>query len=301
MDETIAGNTGKFGAFIGKWTAYTAFGSFLLYLFGYLTLRFQLSTYGLATNLDVFDEKYLFAGCRFLVFAVTSVPNVLIVVLLFVAIGTLPYNLLSVAVACRVNAYVAAWCARPYRLSLLGVILSVLAIQFFMRRCFAVGNILFAKHLPDEWISSVLLTSPAKLSSYFSGLVAITMLTGGILLWIWPRVTASEPKIIVGLLIFLFAVQVLLLPVNYGVLISTQQLPRVAHIAGDSQQREGASYWLVSDTKDDATYFVRDSRDNRSLLTLPKKEFKLEIAAYDDIFCILFSRNHSEVRPCSSD
>ena len=162
MDESIASNTGKFGAFIGKWTAYSAFGSFLLYLFGYLTLRFQLSTYGVATNLDVFDEKYLFAGCRFLVFAVTSVPNVLIVVLLLVAIGSLPYKLFSVAVRGRVKAYVAAWCAQPYRLPLLGVLLSVSAIQFVMRRCFAVGNVLFAKHLPDEWIISVRTHEPGK-------------------------------------------------------------------------------------------------------------------------------------------
>ena len=48
----------------GKWTTFAGFGTFLLYLFGYLTLRFQLNTYGVATDLDVFDEKYLFAGCR---------------------------------------------------------------------------------------------------------------------------------------------------------------------------------------------------------------------------------------------
>ena len=71
----------KQGSLASKWTAFTALGSFLLYLLGYLTLRFQLSTYGVSTNLDLFDEKYLFAGCRFLVYLVSSVPNVLILVL----------------------------------------------------------------------------------------------------------------------------------------------------------------------------------------------------------------------------
>jgi len=82
--------TEKLGGLAGRWTAYAAFGSFLLYLFGYLTLRFQLSTFGVATNLDIFDEKYLFAGCRFLVYLVSSVPNILIVVLILAALGYIP-------------------------------------------------------------------------------------------------------------------------------------------------------------------------------------------------------------------
>lgn len=56
VDDVVKNLTEKFGSFAGKWTAYAAFGSFLLYLIGYLTLRFQLSTYGLATDLDLFDE-----------------------------------------------------------------------------------------------------------------------------------------------------------------------------------------------------------------------------------------------------
>jgi len=35
----------KLGTFAGKWTSYAAFATFLLYLFGYLTLRFQLMAY----------------------------------------------------------------------------------------------------------------------------------------------------------------------------------------------------------------------------------------------------------------
>ncbi len=85
--------TEKLGSVAGKWTAYAAFGSFLLYLLGYLTLRFQLTTYGVATNLDLFDEKYLFAGCRFLVYLVSAVPNILIILLALAAIGYLPYKL----------------------------------------------------------------------------------------------------------------------------------------------------------------------------------------------------------------
>ena len=77
----------KLGTVAGKWTSYAGFGTFLLYLFGYLTLRFQLNTYGVATNLDVFDEKYLFAGCRFLVYLGMTLPN-LAFILALVETGT---------------------------------------------------------------------------------------------------------------------------------------------------------------------------------------------------------------------
>ena len=124
------------------------------YLPGYLTLRFQLSAYGVATNLDIFDEKYLFAGCRFLVYLVTSVPNILIIILMLAAVGYVPYKLVPVSLKDRLNRWASAWCAIPVRLPLLGVVLGVALIQFVLRKCFAFGNLLLAKQLPHEWVGS---------------------------------------------------------------------------------------------------------------------------------------------------
>ncbi len=120
-------------------------------------------------------------------------------------------------------------------LPLLGVVLAVAMVQFVLRRCFAFGNLLLRKQLPDEWLSAMLLASDGKLSLYFSGLVAGTLLTGCILLYVLRRGTATTAasRFWLGVLVFLFAVEFLLLPVNYGVLISTQQLPRVAGISGE--------------------------------------------------------------------
>src|SRR6266550_5770131 len=92
MTTSWSALTDKLGNLAGKWTAYTAFCTFVLYLLGYLTLRFQLSTYGVVTDLDAFDEKYFFAGSRFLVYLVTSVPNVLLIVMLLVVVGFVPYK-----------------------------------------------------------------------------------------------------------------------------------------------------------------------------------------------------------------
>jgi hypothetical protein len=176
----------------------------------------------------------------------------------------------------------------------------VLFIQFVLRRSFAFGNLLVRKQLPDEWISSVLLASDGKLALYFSGLVAGTLLTGGILVYVLQRGTAATvvSRLFVGLLMFLFAVEFLLLPVNYGVLISTQQLPRVAELNATDKPPQGQRYWLLWDTKDTATFFTLGSQDDRMIVVVPKKDARVRIVAYDDIFCVLFGRNGLESRPC---
>jgi hypothetical protein len=299
MGEVWNDFTEKLGSVAGKWTAYAAFGSFLLYLLGYLTLRFQLSTYGVATNLDLFDEKYLFAGCRFLVYLVSSVPNVLILVLLLAAIGYIPYKLTPARSKDGVKRWASAWCAAPLHLPLLGVVLAVAMIQFVLRKCFAFGNLLLRPQLPDEWLSSVLLASEGKLALYFSGLLAGTLLTGLILIYVLSHKTATTAasRFWLGVLIFLFAVEFLLLPVNYGVLISTQQLPRVAEISGQPVPA-GHLGWLLWDSKDAVTYFVRDEKDFRVIVTVPRKDADIPIVSYDDIFCVLFGGNGVTSRPC---
>jgi len=290
----------KLGGIAGKWSAFTALGSFFLYLLGYLTLRFQLSTYGVATNLDLLDEKYLFAGCRCLVNMVSSVPNVLILFLVLLAIAYVPYKLIPASIKDRVSHWAAEWAAKPLRLPLLGTILAVAFIQFVLRRCFPFGNVLLQKQLPDEWISSVLLSSDGWLTLYFSGLVAGTLLTGGLFWYVLRRGTATTAiaKLFLAVFGFLVAVEFLLLPVNYGVLISTQQLPRVSELSGDEKLQDGERGWVVSDTKDAFTYFILGAGDKRTLLTIPRKETKVKIIAYDDIYCVLFSAGHTNSRPC---
>jgi len=292
--------TEKLGGLAGKWTAYAALGSFLLYLLGYLTLRFQLSTYGVATNLDVFDEKYLFAGCRFVVYLVTTFPIILIILLVLAAIGYLPYKLVPMPFKDRISRWASSWSAAPLHLPLLGVVFAVALIQFVLRRCFVFGNLLLRKQLSDDWSSLLLLTSDGKLTLYFSGLVAGTLFTGAILLCVLHRGTATSgaSRIWMGTLVFLFAVEFLLLPVNYGVLISTQQLPRVAELSASQKSPEGQLAWLVWDSKDVITYFVRDAQDQRMIVTVPRKEAIVKIVAYDDIFCVLFGGNNVESRPC---
>ncbi|HEY6339780.1 MAG TPA: hypothetical protein VIW68_14915 [Candidatus Sulfotelmatobacter sp.] len=300
MPELWKDFTEKLGNLAGKWTAYAALGSFLLYLLGYLTFRFQLSTYGVATDLDLFDEKYLFAGCRFVVYLVSAVPNILILFLILAAIAYLPYKLLPMSLKQSMKHRAASWCAEPLHLPLLGVVLAVALIQFVLRKCFSLGNLLLRGQLPDGWASSVLLASDGILSVYFMGLVAGTLLTGFILFYGLQResATTAAARFWVGVLAFLLAVEFLLLPVNYGVLISTQQLPRVSELSTNEKPATGQRNWLIWDSKDALTYFVRDAQDQRMIVTVPRKDAKVRIVAYDDIFCVLFGGNHVETRPC---
>src|SRR6266550_1941243 len=157
MTTSWSALTDKLGNLAGKWTAYTAFCTFVLYLLGYLTLRFQLSTYGVVADLDAFDEKYLFAGSRFLVNLVTSVPNVLLIVMLLAAVGYLPYRLVPASTKANLRQRGVAWMSNPERVGLLGIVLALVMIQFVFRKCFVFGNLLLAERLPEyEWINGIL-------------------------------------------------------------------------------------------------------------------------------------------------
>ena len=92
-----------------------------------------------------------------------------------------------------------------------------------------------------------------------------------------------------GLLVFLIAVQVLLLPINYGVLIVDKALPRVATL-GESPLAEGKDAWLVWEGKDGVTFLVRSHEGkSRVLVTLPRAEVKrTEILGFDRILPTLF-------------
>ncbi|MGD0445878.1 MAG: hypothetical protein ABSA39_18245 [Edaphobacter sp.] len=300
MGDFLNSFTEKLGNIAGKWPSYAAFGSFLLYLVGYLTLRFQLSTYGLATDLDLFDEKYLFAGCRFVVNLVSAIPSILIIVLVLSAVGYIPYRLTPASVRERLRRWLAGLWANPTYLAFVGIVFAVVFIQLVMRKCFGFGNLLLRRGLPDDWITSVLLASDGRLTLYFSGLVAGTLLTA-IIAWRAIELRSSAgpfTRLVVATLVFLVAVEFLLLPVNYGVLISTQQLPQVADLPTNEKLLDGQRAWMVWNSKETLTYFLYGPSDRRMLLTVPRKDTPVRLVAYDDIYCVLFSAEHSNARPC---
>jgi len=135
-----------------------------------------------------------------------------------------------------------------------------------------------------------LLVDDRLMPLYFSGLVATCLVSLGFLWALRGRPAGGEaPPLAKGLLAFLVAVQFLLLPVNYGVLIADKSLPRVAAL-GDKPLEKSQQAWLVWEGKDGITFLVRaDDGERRSLVTLPRGEIKkTEIIGYDRIFPTLF-------------
>jgi hypothetical protein len=105
-------------------------------------------------------------------------------------------------------------------------------------------------------------------------------------------------RTVAGLLLFLVAVEFLLLPVNYGILIASQELPRVSNVGNDSALAAGERGWLVWQSKDALTYLVQDTLNaKRALISVPRKDARIRIDAYDNIFRVLFV--HAATAPIS--
>jgi len=271
----------------GDWTKYTVVGSFLLYAVGYLALRFHLTAIGVGTDLAVLDERYLFTGARFLVYLVSAVPSLVLVALPVAAVFWAVYKLLPEAAHAGAN----DWLMRPARLALFGIVFAVIMIQFVMRQCFVFSDLLLARALPPGpgWLVTLLLDD-RLMPVYFSLLVAACGVPLAIL---WTLRTLETPSGLAvfarGLLAFLTAVQVLLLPINYGVLIVDKALPRVAAL-GKEPLRDGEDAWLVWEGKEGVTFLVRSpDRNRRTLVTLERADVKrTEILGFDRILPTLF-------------
>jgi hypothetical protein len=270
------------------WTKYSVVGSFLLYVFGYLAVRFHLTAIGIGTDLAVLDERYLFAGARFLVYLVSSVTTILF---LFLIVAALVRSLLWVLskpwpALARVGRGVPA--PRPAVLAWFGVGVAVIMIQFVMRQCFLLNDLLLARNLPPDpaWLIGFLF-SDLKMTLYFDFLVLMCGVSIAILLMI----RRAEPLGLVAsraLLAFLVVVQILLLPINYGILIMDKVLPRVGGIA-DEPLGEGDAAWLVWEGKEGVTFLVRHVNRQRVLVTLPRADVKrMEIVGFDPMVPTLF-------------
>ena len=273
-------------ALAGGWGQFTLLGSFALYVLGYLALRFHLTALGLVTDLSVLDERYLFNGMRFVVYLVSAVPSIVLLLLVPAALGRLLWLLLPV----RRRQALAAWCCRPWRLALLGIVAAVLGIQFVMRQCFVFSDLLLAPRLPAEpaWLVA-LLHGDALKAPYFAGLVALCLLSLALL---WPLLRLAQPTPALrgarALLGFLVAVQFLLLPVNYGVLIADKSLPRVA-AAGTRVLAADEAAWLLWEGKEGITFLLRGADGRRSLLTQPRAQvLTVEVIGTDAIMPTLF-------------
>ncbi len=79
---------------IGAGSAYSAIVAAAAYAMGYLVLRYQHNTLGIATDPPLIDERYLFAGARFLINVIIALANIMLVLLVLSVICFLIYHAL---------------------------------------------------------------------------------------------------------------------------------------------------------------------------------------------------------------
>jgi hypothetical protein len=129
----------------------------------------------------------------------------------------------------------------------------------------------------EEWLQAILLDR----SSDYIFFVALIL---GVAVSAWllhqARARPARNRPLEGVLIFLVAVEFLLLPVNYGIIISTKTLPSVSQFAPQDA-------WLVSEGKEKTTFLVMGPP--RSLVSIPNGELKkLDITGITQIYRRLF-------------
>lgn len=273
----------RLGEVPAKWSLYAALASFAIYLFGYLAIRFQLMALGIGTDLELLDERYLFEGAKSMVYIVSTIPVVVLFALLLAVPGWLMLRKFPPA-----RDRLARWWSRPSGPLVAGIVFSMLMVQCVMKQCFLFDNLLLRERLPGPpWLASILIAPdalPAQL--YFALLIAgITVAIGFTLpLRSWSTSTPAH-RALGGLLIFLIGVQVLLLPVNYGILISSRDMPRILPGPTSADVAPASAAWLIWEGKSGVTFLVHDPTNARkSLLTVPREQVKrLEIVAYDPL------------------
>jgi len=276
-----------------NWTSYTLLGSFIIYLTGYLSLRYHMTVLGLGVDITVFDERYLFAGIKFFVYIVSTVP-------ILVLIGMVVYFPLKIIVNLFVRIFsLQSYSISNYFLLLTGITIAMISIQFYMRKCFTLVNLLVSSIPPkDEWLTDILTKNSMFTDLYFPLLLLALFITF-IIWWNVNQVDSMNSEFfwLKKLLAFLIALQFLFLPINYGALIMDKSIPRVTKpsFLKDNKYKD-AKIWLVWEGRNGMTYLT-DSANKRTLITLNKKDITSnEILCYDNVLKIVLSE--SKVQSC---
>ena len=283
-----ADSLGKLQSVLKEGSAYTAAGSFLLYLAGYLSLRFHLTALGVYTDLATLDERYFFAGARFFVYTVSCVPILLLVALPIAAVAKVLSLLFATPLKDRFLP-LRAWVGNSSRLLLAGIVLAVLAIQLVMRQCFVFTNLLLGNELPGPaWLRTLILSdNDAAVVLYYSSLLLLTAVAS-IALWRPKPSLGAWNRVLYLTLAFLVAVMVLLLPVNYGIVVMDYSMPKTNAI-GARALGPGEEAWLIWEGKSTQNY-LRLTGKSRSLVSCRAEEVKtIEVTRYDSILSVLFA------------
>jgi hypothetical protein len=259
---------------------WSGLGAALIYVLGYLSLRYHLSLLGVDTGLSELDSRYLFSGLQALMYFITTTPLAFVLFLMLLwAARRLRWLFVD----------------RPNGLMVVGIAIATALIQLVMRKCFLLSDMLLRSDQPltPKWIKVLLCGKESELQTlYFTALLALTF--GLAQLWLTASRSTSTPSpLLKWILASLLLVQSLLLPVNFGMLVANHDTPRVATLDGRTALEPDVKAWRIWDSSESVTYFVLrrepDGSCQRWLRTLAKKDISsTEIIRYDplcDLIC----------------
>jgi hypothetical protein len=303
---------------IKDWASYSATALAAIYVAGYLVLRYHLTALGISTDLSVLDERYLFAGARFLIYLASVIPIVVLLLCITIApfwglfwiVGLISTSSGGERVSRvgqgfgRTRVRLGDLLSRSFGrirdaqlLYTLGIILSVVLIQLVMRQCFSFYNLLTRAELPSPDAFHSLLTGGEGIRlAYMIGL--LIGLASVIALYAAGRragAHSKQPQFLKWLLVFCITFQALLVPINYGVYFDYKWAPR-AKIVGEGAPVDAVRLWLIWEGPEEAVFlaepinFSPGSEQTRHMLTIQKKKLnRIELECYDRIFAVVFS------------
>jgi hypothetical protein len=261
----------------------------LLYVVGYLAIRFHLTAIGIGTDLSVFDERYLFAGARFLVYLVSSIPSIVLVALPLLLMTWVLHRLCPQSISIKTLMFF----RQPKLLLVVGIVFVVGMIQFVMRQCFILVNLLLGEAMTvmPSWLIYLLIHHDL-MPLFFSLLVGACVVSLSFVWALWhaplpPGLWTAARLLLIGLVV----VQILLLPINYGVLIMDMVMPRVATL-GSTPLTQGDRAWLVWEGRDGFTFLIEGkNKSGKKLVTMARSDVKrMEILGYDYIMSTLYGK-----------
>jgi hypothetical protein len=280
---------------LSDWKSVSAIGVAVLYVVGYLSLRFHMTAIGISTELALLDERYLFAGARVLIYLGLSTCVLVLLAILLVPLAYLLKIIFSRVMPSQAESSRPDGIVSARTKALLGLIVSIAMIQFVMVKSFDVHDVLLKGNLPSpSWLQHLMLTDiTGERTLFFAGLLLAVGFCAGC--WIDGQRRPIEDSLTRGLyhvLIFLVFVQALLIPANHGILVADKTIPRVEVPEGIDDPEKSKIAWLIWEGKESITFLVWDvkstSPPQRALTTLLRREVKaVTVKDYDHCYRVL--------------
>jgi len=272
-----------------KWSTFIMIASVVLYFFGFLSLHSHLYVMGVTPDYQFINGRYLFDGINFLLYIIFCIPPVIPLILLLMCIiyifrfsnklfmqitaKLLPKNVQSY-IQTKWHNYVSFFFG-PLPLLCIIILLIFLFIQIVMRKVLHIVHIPLWKVLPDDSTYGnflvFLFSHQGKGSSYLFVLLIVTGLA--ITSWLYFKqiqFTQIKLKILHIVLGVLILIQIILLPISYGI-ISNKQLQRISK-NNSLPLKTTENAWIIWKGNKDIYFLVKDSQTNMTRILLAQKD-----------------------------